>query len=375
MSMKIERIDLYHLNLTLRVPFEFSAQVMAEREILLTTVYAEGLTGWGECPAGTEPSYSYETAQTAWHVATSFLIPNLLGKDLQEPEDVLGWMGRVRGHPFAKSMFDMAAWDLVAQRDGLSFAQKLAEPYPEGPRLRVETGISIGIRPSAKETLEVIAGYREHGYNRIKLKIKPGHDVELARAARAAYPEAPIMLDANSGYSLPDAAVFQAMHDLDLLMVEQPLGYDDILDHSRLRPQIQIPLCLDESIHSLGDAELAVELQACDIINIKPFRVGGWTESRKILDLCVANGIRIWIGGMLETGVGMAGKVALAALPGVTLPNDIAESYERYPMELTEPFLLNREDSTITVPTGPGLGVAVDEKQLEAVTLWKETFV
>jgi o-succinylbenzoate synthase len=236
-------------------------------------------------------------------------------------------------------------------------------------------GVSIGIQPAINETLAVIAGYLDQGYARIKLKIRPGHDLELARAARQAFPATAIMLDANSAYRLDDAPLFGQMDGLDLLMLEQPLGYEDIYDHSLLRPQIGTPLCLDESIHSADHARYALALGACDIINIKPARVGGWTEARKVHDLCLAEGVPVWCGGMLETGVGRAGQLALASLPGFVLPGDISATARYYAEDIARPdFELNQEDSTIDVPAGPGLGVTVDRARLEPVTLRRAEF-
>lgn len=372
--MKIEQIDLYHISQMLVSPFVTSFGPQLKRDCLLVTFHSDGLSGWGECVATNDPGYSYETVVTAWHVLTDFLIPALLDQEVTEPEDLAPMLRFVRGHPLAKAALDQAMWDLVAQRDGLSMAAKLAEPYPEGPRDRVKVGVSIGIQPSIGQTLETIQGYFDDGYRRIKLKIKPGHDLPLVEAARAAFPNLPIMLDANSAYTLADVPVFQAMDGLDLLMLEQPLGYEDIYDHSLLRPQIQSPLCLDESIHSADHARFALDIGACDIINVKPSRVAGWTEARRIHDLCRPAGMPLWVGGMLETGVGRAAQLALASLPGFTLPGDISATDRYYEQDITEPFSLNVEDSTITVPTGPGLGVTVDHRQLAAVTVRRETF-
>jgi O-succinylbenzoate synthase len=372
--MKIEQVDLTHISQPLVSPFVTSFGPQQQRDCLIVAIHGEGLTGWGESVATNDPGYSYETVQTAWHVLSDFLIPALLGQDIGEPEELQGRFRFVRGHPLAKAALDQAAWDITAQRDGLSFAQKLAQPYEEEPRSRVKVGVSIGIQPSVERTLEVIASYLDSGYRRIKLKIKPGHDIELARAATAAFPGVPIMLDANSAYRLDDAPLFQAMDGFGLLMLEQPLDYEDIYDHSRLRPLIKTPLCLDESIHSAEHARFALALEACDIINIKPSRVGGWTEARKVHDLCRANGIPVWCGGMLETGVGRAAQLALASLPGFSLPGDISATDRYYAQDITRPFVLNREDSTIDVPQGPGLGVVVDERRLAQVTRRKATF-
>lgn len=366
--MKIKKIDLYHIAMPLVSPFQTSFGVETERECLIVALHSEGLTGWGECVASTFPGYSYETVGTAWHVLTDFMIPLTLAQDLQEPEDIETWLKSIRGHPLAKAALEQAAWDLTAQRDGLSMAQKLAQPYPEGSCGRVPVGVSIGIQLTIDHTLNVIQEYVDQGYQRIKLKIKPGHDLELARQARYTFPDLPIMLDANSAYRLEDVPTFQAMDELNLLMLEQPLGYEDIYDHSRLRPQIHTPLCLDESIHSADHARYALAIGGCDIINIKPARVGGWLEARRIHDLCRAANVPVWCGGMLETGIGRAAQLALASLPGFILPGDISATERYYTQDIATPFHLNREDSTLTVPTAPGLGIEVDQERLAAAT-------
>ncbi len=373
--MKIERIDLYHISMPLVSPFGTSFGTQSQRDSLVLALHSAGLTGWGECVATNDPGYSYETAVTAWHILSDFLIPSVLGRDLGEPEEMIGWLTAVRGHPLAKAALDQAAWDITSQRDGLSFAQKLAQPYPEGPKARVNVGVSIGLQPTIAATLQVIEEKLGEGYGRIKLKIKPGRDIELARAARQAFPGVPLMLDANSAYTLDDVALFQAMDDLDLLMLEQPLGHEDIYDHSRLRPQIQTPLCLDESITSFDHARFAQAIAACDIINIKPARVSGWTEARRIHDLGRAAGLPLWIGGMLETGIGRAAQLALASLPGITLPGDISATSRYYEHDIATPFFLNAADSTIDVPNGLGLGIEVDGARLKEVTLREKSFV
>ncbi len=372
--MKIEAIDLYYISQPLIRPFVTSFGPQLDRDCLLVGMHSEGMVGWGECVATNDPGYSYETAKTAWHILSDFLISATLGQEVQEPEDLQPWMRFVRGHPLAKAALDQAAWDLTAQRDGLSFAQKLAAPYDEGPRDRVPVGVSIGIQPSIAETLELIQEHIDKGYQRIKLKIKPGYDVQLARAVREEFPTLSFMVDANSAFTLDDTPTLQALDAYDLLMLEQPLGYDDIYDHSKLRPYLETPLCLDESIVSLELARFAVEIGACDIINIKPSRVGGWTAARQIHNLGVEAGMGLWVGGMLETGVGRAAQLALASLPGFNLPGDISASERYYVPDIVPPFTLNAEDGTITVPSGPGLGIEIDFDRLAAVTLQRETF-
>ncbi|HCB49610.1 MAG TPA: o-succinylbenzoate synthase [Chloroflexi bacterium] len=373
--MVLERVDLYHISQQLVSPFVTSFGEQVERQCLLLALHGDGLTGWGECVANSTPGYSYETAETAWHILSDFLIPSILGKELNEPDEMIGWLASVRGHPLAKAALDLAAWDIASQRDGLSIAGKLCQTYAEGPKERVKVGVSIGIQPTMDQTLEMVQHHLDQGYSRIKLKIRPGHDLELAQIAREAFPERSIMLDANSAYRLIDAPIFQAMDDLDLLMIEQPLGYDDIYDHSQLRPLIRTPLCLDESIVSADHARFALAIGACDVINIKPARVSGWTEARKVHDLCLANEIPVWCGGMLETGVGRAGQLALASLPGFILPGDISATERYYAVDIARPeFVLNAEDSTINVPDSPGLGVSVDMNRLAKVTLRKAHF-
>lgn len=365
--MKIEAIDLYAISQPLIRPFVTSFGPQLDRDCLLVALHSEGLTAWGECVATNDPGYSYETAVTAWHILKDFLIPAVLGKDIEEPQDLMPLLKGVRGHPLAKAALDQAVWDLTAQRDGLSLAQKLAEPYPEGPKNRVKVGVSIGIQPSMDQTLTLIQQHIDKGYARIKLKIKPGYEIELAQTVRQNFPNLVFMVDANSAYSLQDADTLKALDPFHLLMLEQPLGYDDIYNHSKLRALIETPLCLDESITSAAHAQFALEIGACDIINIKPARVSGWTEARKVHDLGRQAGIDLWVGGMLETGVGRAAQLALASLPGFTLPGDISATERYYSPDITAPFELNAEDSTINVPDGPGLGVEINMAQLAVV--------
>ncbi len=373
--MIIERIDLYHISQQLVSPFVTSFGREDERQCLLIAVHGAGLTGWGECVATSWPGYSYETTGTAWHILSDFLIPAILDSEFQEPEEIIDRFSFVRGHPLAKAALDQAAWDITAKRDGLSVAAKLAGPYEEGPRQRVKVGVSIGIQPTIDQTLEIIRRHRDQGYGRIKLKIRPGHDIELARQVRLAFPELMFMLDGNSAYRLSDSAIFKAMDEFNLLMLEQPLDYEDIYDHSQLRQVIKTPLCLDESIHSADHARYALAIGACDVINIKPARVSGWTEAREVHDICRQLQVPVWCGGMLETGIGRAGQLALASLPGFTFPGDISATDRYYLEDISRPsFTLNAEDSTITVPNRPGLGVEVDHNRLSAVTLRAEIF-
>ena len=373
--MKIERIQLSHISMPLAHPFETSFGRQTHRDCILVAAFAGGLVGWGECVATKQPAYSYETIGTSWHILTDYLIPAVLGRAWEEMEQFIAFTVWVRGHPMAKAALQAAAWDLSAQSDKVSLAAKLAAPYDQGPRERVMVGVSIGIQPTIDETLERIEHFLSLGYRRIKLKIKPGRDLDLLRATRAAFPTVRLMVDANSAYSLTDAPLLQKMDEFDLMMIEQPLAHDDIFEHSKLQPQLRTPICLDESIRTPAQAEWALEMDAGRIINIKPGRVGGLWEARKIHDLCQARQVPVWCGGMLETGVGRAANLALASLPHFTLPSDISAT-ERYWVQdiVDELFVLNSADSTITVPAGPGLGVRVDVDRIRRFELRTETF-
>lgn len=367
--MRLDHLTLFRIRMSLAHPFETSFGVERDRECIIVRVEGDGAVGWGECVASTGPWYAYETVQTAWHILTDFLIPMLLGREIDGPQEVFDRLGQVRGHPMAKAGLEMALWDLAATQQGIPLSRLLG-----GTRDRVPVGVSIGVQKSLPALLDRVASFVEQGYARVKIKIKPGWDVEIVHAVRREFPELRLQVDANSAYRLADAPVFQAMDDLDLLLIEQPLGHDDIYDHARLQKQLRTPLCLDESIGSVDHARAALELGSCRVINIKPGRVGGYTSSIRIHDLCRERGIPVWHGGMLETGIGRAHNVALASLPGFTLPGDISASDRYYTKDLVDPpFSLNR-DSTLSVPTGPGIGVTVDEERLRRVTLRQMEF-
>ena len=343
--------------------------------ILVRLETDEGYTGWGECSAEIAPGYSPETMGTALHILEEFLIPALLGKRVSSPTEVPGLLEGVRGHPLAKHSVEAAVWDAHAQANGWSLADAFAVHLPQRPQPRgyATVGVSIGIQPSIDATLEIIARRLRQGYGRIKLKIKPGWDVELARAVRSAYPDILLMLDANSAYTLADADHLRALDDFNLLMLEQPLGHDDIYQHSKLQPQLQTPICLDESILSADDARLALELGACRIINLKPARVGGYTESLAVYQVCVENQVPLWIGGLLETGIGRAANLAFASLPGVTLPCDISATDRYFNPDISEPPFILGANSTIAAPAGPGIGVAVQMPRVEAAAQrWRD---
>jgi len=373
--MLIERIEILHISMPLVRRFTTSFGGQSQRDCLILKVHSAGFVGWGECVATNDPGYSYETVETAWHVLSDFLIPRILGRDVSTPGDLAPTLDFVRGHPLAKAGLDMAIWDLAAQSEGISLAEKLAAPYKVGPRQRVEVGVSIGIQPTVADTVTLIEKHLIQGYGRIKLKIAPGLEFRLTSEVRKAFPDISLMLDANSAYTLDDWPLLVALDPFDLLMLEQPLQHDDIYEHSLLKAKLRNPLCLDESIETARDARTAIALKACDIINIKPSRVSGFTEARKIHDLCITAGLPVWCGGMLETGIGRAGQLALASLPGFTLPGDISATERYYRDDIATARYLNQEDSTIDVPSGPGLGIEVDLERLKSVTIRSQVMV
>jgi O-succinylbenzoate synthase len=362
--MKIERIELHHIDLPLVHPFETSFGREFTRPCILVAAHAGGLTGWGECTAHSGPWYSSETVETAWHVLRDFLIPAVLDQEIMSPADVVACFERVRGHPMARAALENAVWDLLAQAQSESLAVMLG-----GQRDRVPVGVSVGIEPTLDELLDRVAQHIAEGYGRIKLKIKPGWDVDVVRAVRERWPDLPLQVDANSAYTLADAPVFREMDQFGLLLIEQPLHYDDIVDHARLQAQLRTPLCLDESIPSPQHARWALDIGACQVINIKVGRVGGLTAAKQIHDLCAERGIPVWCGGMLETNVGRAANVALATLPNFTLPGDISASARYYRQDIAEPNFVLNEDSTLSVPAGPGLGMHVLPERLAAARL------
>lgn len=361
--MRIEAVELRQVQLELTAPFTTSFGTTLQRPCIIVAVYAEGATGLGECVAFDGPWYSYETVVTAWHVISDFLAPRLLESTIAEPEDVWPLFAPVRGHNMAKAALEMACWDLIARRRGISLASLLG-----GTRDRVPVGVSVGIHLSPDALVDVVGRFLSDGYRRIKLKIAPGADLEFVAAVRAAYPEAMVQVDANSAYTLSDTPTFQQMDRFDLLLIEQPLGPDDIVDHALLQCEVATPICLDESIHSPDDARHALDLGSCRIINIKPGRVGGHNQSRAIHDLCLSRGAPVWCGGMLETNVGRAHNVALASLPGFSLPGDISASARYYEHDIAGPAFVLNEDSTLTVPGGPGIGA-----ELESGIRWERS--
>lgn len=362
--MKMDSLTLHHISMPLVAPFETSFGRETERECILITLQSEGLTGYGECVASREPGYNYETTGTAWHILRDFIAPLILGNDIVDASDFQRRVERIRGHHLAKAGVEMAIWDMLGKREGRSLKEMFG-----GTRKKVEVGVSVGIQESAAALVRTVESYLADGYRRVKIKIKPGREVEETSAIRKKYPDLRLQVDANSAYTLESAGALKPLDDLNLLLIEQPLFEDDIWDHRKLQAQFRTPICLDESIVSPRHARYALEMEACRNINIKPARVGGLSQGIIIHEYCRERNIPVWCGGMLETGIGRASNLAIASLPGYVLPGDISASDRYYHCDIThERFALN-DDSTITVPDKPGLGVTIDEEALKQFTL------
>ena len=358
--MKIEKITLHHLRMPLVAPFETSFGSIDTRDCILVEIEAQGLTGWGEVVADRDPGYAWETCGTAWHILPDFILPKIMGKDVQDAFEFQDVVKDVRGHQMAKAGVEMAIWDLQAQIQGRSLRNLFG-----GVKQRVDVGVSVGLQESPQALVETVADYVSKGYRRVKLKIKPGRDISEVQSVRKHFPELSLQVDANSAYSLETASALLPLDDYDLLLIEQPLAEDDLWDHSQLQKHFKTPLCLDESITAPRHARQALEMGACRVVNIKQGRVGGLSQSIAIHDLCQEQNVPVWCGGMLETGVGRAANLALASLPNFKLPGDISATERYYHQDITnETFTLNT-DSTIDVPDKPGLGITINRKALE----------
>ena len=361
--MKIDRIELRLLHLPLVHFFETSFGRVHDRTFVLVSAEGDGVTGVGECVADPNPYYSSETTGTAWHVLSEFLAPLVLGREFGHPREIYGAMRLVRGHNMAKAALEMAAWDLYARQQGVPLSRLLG-----GTRTAIASGVSIGIQDSLDGLMAKIETELAAGYRRIKIKIKPGWDVEAVDRIRVRFGAVPLMVDANAAYRLEDAPHLATLDPYDLMMIEQPLDYEDIFDHATLQRLIRTPICLDESIHTVRHARDAIDAGACRIINIKPGRVGGFTESIRLHDLCAARGVPVWHGGMLESGIGRAHNLHLASLPNFSIPGDVAASRRYYQPDLIDPPIDVSPDGTIPVPTGPGIGVTIVAERVERAT-------
>jgi O-succinylbenzoate synthase len=361
----ISSIELREIRLPLIHFFETSFGRTTERRIILAHVRdADGAEGWGECTAGEGPFYCEEWTETAWPALTDFLAPMVAGHEVEGAAGVGALMKAVRGNRMAKAAIETACWDLESKRAGVPLWQHLGGVQPEIP-----CGVSIGIQDSPEELLDKIARELAAGYQRIKIKIKPGWDLTVVRKVRERYPEILLMGDANSAYTLNDVELFQALDDFNLMMLEQPLAHDDMFDHAELQEQIKTPVCLDESVHSAEGALHAIEIGACRIINIKLGRVGGHTEARLVETVCRERGVPVWCGGMLESGIGRAHNIALATLPGFTLPGDISASKRYWEEDIINPPVTVTERGTILAPPGSGIGFEVNQSRVDSLTV------
>jgi o-succinylbenzoate synthase len=369
LTLRIQSIELREIRLPLINFFETSFGRTVERRILLARLTdTNGVEGWGECVAGEGPFYSDEWTETAWTTLHEFLGPMVLGKQTKSAADVFSLMQPVRGHRMAKATIETACWDLEARSAGVPLWKHIG-----GTRTEVSSGVSIGIQDTPEILLEKIRKEVDAGYQRIKIKIKPGWDLRIIERVRKEFPDIRLMGDANSAYKLSDVPLFQQLDKFNLMMLEQPLAHNDIFDHATLQRQIKTPVCLDESIRSAEDAIHAVALESCKIINVKLGRVGGHAEAKRIEQVTRENEIPIWCGGMLESGIGRAHNIAMSTLAGFTLPGDVSASARYWEEDIIEPPVKVSPRGTIKVPESPGLGFAINLPRIEALTVRKET--
>jgi len=369
--MHIKEIELREIRLPLIHFFETSFGRTTERRIVLARVVdKDGAEGWGECTAGEEPFYSDEWTESSWATLKEFLAPMVVGKEFANAAQAFSLMKPVRGHRMAKATIETACWDLEAK-----LAAKPLWKHLGGVQTEIPCGVSIGIQNTPEALLEKIERELQAGYQRIKIKIKPGWDVNIIERVRRSFPDIRLMGDANSAYTLADAPLFQGLDQFNLMMLEQPLSHQDIFDHAELQKQIKTPVCLDESIHSSEDARHAIGLGSCRIINVKLGRVGGHAEAKRVEKVSRENNIPVWCGGMLESGVGRAHNIAMATLAGFTLPGDVSASSRYWAEDIIDPPVTVTPHGTIVVPKEPGLGFDVNMSRIDSLTVRKETIV
>jgi len=362
--MKIESITLREVRMQLNAPFETSFGISHHRRIILVEAVCDGASGWGEVTASETPGYNSETTDTAWHVISDFIAPTLIGKSVASASECPALVSAIRGHEMAKSGVENAVWDAEARLKNLSLAKLLG-----GSLTEIASGVSLGIRENPASLVRKVEAELRSGYQRIKLKIKPGKDLEYVSAVRKQFPDILLSVDANSAYRLEDAAHLAKLDAHHLLMIEQPLSWDDIYAHSKLQAQIKTAICLDECINNARHALTAIELKACRIINIKLGRVGGHTEAKRVEETCRTHAIPVWCGGMLETGIGRAHNIAMSTLKGFTLPGDVSASKRYWSEDIIEPEVEVTPKGTIQVPTGAGIGYAVRLDRIKKLTV------
>jgi O-succinylbenzoate synthase len=366
--LTIDAVHLREINMPLAFPFETSFGVTTARRILLVEIESDGLTAWGECVAGEHPYFSEESIDTAWIVTERELAPRLVGKEIVGGADCPALFRQVRGHRMAKAALENAVWDLEAQRKRMPLADLLG-----GTRRSIQCGVSIGIQPSPTALMEKIAEELEAGYQRIKLKCKPGWDTKIFEQVRNRWPDIMLSCDANSAYRVVDIDHIVEWDQFNLLMIEQPLWYDDFYFHSMLQKRLDTAICLDESIRTRRDALAAIDMDSCRIINIKVGRVGGFSEAIAVHNATAERGIPVWCGGMLETGIGRAHNIALSSLANFSLPGDVSASRRYWTEDIIEPEVTVSLDGEIEVPTGIGSGFQVRRDRIEALTVRRQT--
>ena len=369
LTLIIQSIELREIRLPLIHFFETSFGRTTERRIVLVRVTdVDGAEGWGECTAGEGPFYSDEWTETAWTTMLDFLAPMVAGEKIENAAQVFSLMKAVRGHRMAKASIENACWDLEAKHAGRPLWKCLG-----GTQREIRCGVSIGIQDSPEILLEKIQKEIDAGYQRIKIKIKPGWDLKIVERVRRQFPDILLMGDANSAYTLSDVPLFKELDRFNLMMLEQPLAHNDIFDHAKLQAQIETPICLDESIHSAEDAQHAIDLKSCRIINVKLGRVGGHAEAQRVEQIARENNIPVWCGGMLEAGIGRAHNIAMATLAGFTLPGDVSASSRYWAEDIIDPPVTVTGDGTIVAPEKPGIGFAVNQARIDSLTVRKET--
>jgi len=364
----IQSIELREIRLPLIHFFETSFGRTTERRILLARLTdSDGVEGWGECTAGEGPFYSDEWTDSAWETLREFLAPMLVDHEIEDATKVFSILRPVRGHRMAKATLENACWDLEAKKLGVPLWKHLGGTHSE-----ISSGVSIGIQDTPEELLEKIKKEVDAGYQRIKIKIKPGWDLKIVERVRKEFPEIRLMGDANSAYTLADVNLFKELGKYNLMMLEQPLAHNDIFDHAKLQKQIETPVCLDESIHSAEDAKHAIELGSCRIINVKLGRVGGHSEAKRVEQVTSENGIPVWCGGMLESGIGRAHNIAMSTLSGFTLPGDVSASSRYWTEDIIDPPVIVSSSGTIQAPTAAGIGFNINLPRIESLTVRKE---
>ncbi len=365
--MRLRKITLREIHLRLLSPFETSFGKSDLRRIVLVEVDVDGIIGWGESTAGEGPFYSYETVETAWHILRDHAWRMMKGREFAAAADVWDLLAPIRGHNMAKAALETAIWDAEAKQKNVPLAKLLG-----GTRAEIPCGVSIGLQPSMDVLIEKVEKELAAGYQRIKIKIKPGLDLDPVRALRQRFPLIRLMVDANSAYRLEDAPLLKQLDAFYLMMIEQPLGWDDIYSHAALQRQLDTPICLDECIHDVDHARAAIEIGACRIINIKLGRVGGHTPARRVHDLCEAKSIPVWCGGMLESGIGRAHNIAMSSLSNFSLPGDVSASRRYWDEDIIEPEVEVSRQGAIRVPTAPGIGYTPRLDRIESLTRRRE---